>query len=99
MSYPCVAISLIFQTLISYYFDSLSPQYEECFCSLCQKSSEFVHQDIFNFVCLFDLDADPNAVHARLNKNLLIFVSGDSQRVEKNLGRTSGFNLGDVVSF
>lgn len=57
------------------YFDSLSPQYKERFCSLRQKSRKLVYQYILNLVSLFDLDADPHAVDARLNKDFLVFIS------------------------
>ena len=57
------------------HLDSLSPKNKECFRSLGQKPRELVYQNILNFICLFDLDAETDAVHARLNKDSFILIS------------------------
>jgi hypothetical protein len=41
-------------------------------------------KDILDLVCLLDLDADADAVDARLNEDLLVLISGDGQRIQKD---------------
>jgi len=76
----------------------LSPQDEEGFGSLCQETSEFVDQYMFNFVGLLNFYAHPNAIDAGFDEDLLILVSRDGQRIQKHLRRACGFNLGHIVS-
>jgi hypothetical protein len=39
---------------------------------------------VFDFICLLDLNADPDTVYARLDEDSLILVSGDSQGVQQD---------------
>ena len=55
-------------------------------------------QNILDFVCLFDLDADTHAVDAGLDKNFLVLIAGNRQGVEEELRGGLGFYLGDIVS-
>lgn len=52
---------------------------------------------MFNFICLLYPDAHTNTVDTWLDKDLLILVSGDVQRIKQELGGASGFDLGDIV--
>lgn len=54
---------------------------------------------MFDLICLFYPDADTDTVDTWLDKDLLIFVAGDVERVQQELGGATGFNLGDIVSF
>ena len=55
--------------------DGLPSQYEERFCPLRQEPCEFVDQDVLDFICLLDLDADTYAVHTRLDEDFLILIA------------------------
>lgn len=39
-------------------------------------------QDVLDLISLLDLDADTNAVYARLDEDPLVFVASDGQRIE-----------------
>ena len=56
-------------------------------------------QDVLDLVGLLDLDAYPYAVDAGLDEDPLILVAGDDNGVQENLGRGTGLDLGDIVSF
>jgi hypothetical protein len=58
-----------------------------------------MYKDVLNLVGLFDLDAYPDTVDARLDQDTLILVSGDGQRIEQNLRRGFGFNLRHIMTF
>lgn len=53
---------------------------------------------MFDLIRLFDAYADSDTVYARLNKNLLVFVTRNCKGVEEHFRGCSGFNLGDIVS-
>lgn len=57
-----------------------------------------MHKDVLNFVCLLNLDADPDAVDARLDEDFLVLVPCNRQRIKKHLGRTDGFDFGYIMS-
>lgn len=81
------------------YLHRLPPQDKERLGTLCQEPCELVDQNVFDLVCLFYPDADTDTVDTWLDKDLLIFVAGNVQRVQQELGRATGFDLGDIVSF
>lgn len=56
-------------------------------------------EDVFYLVGLLYPDADANTVDAGLYENLLVFISGDSQRIEEDFGGCCSFDFGDVVPF
>lgn len=56
-----------------------------------------MHQNILNLVRLLDLDTDAHTVHARLDQDSLIFVSGNYERSEEDLRRGLRFDFWDVV--
>lgn len=58
-----------------------------------------MHQNVLDLVGLFYPYADAHAVHRGFNEHALFLVSGDGQRVEDELGRSSRFDFGDIVSF
>ena len=47
---------------------------------------------------LLDLDADADAVDARLDENPLVLISGNRQRVQDNFWGRFRLDLGDDVS-
>ena len=53
---------------------------------------------MLNLICLLDLDADAHAVYAGLDQHTLVLVSGYSERVEEDFGRSLGFDFRDIVS-
>lgn len=81
------------------YLYRLPPQDKERLGALCQESCELVDQNMFDLVGLLYPDADADTVDTRLNEDLLIFVAGDVQRVQQELGGAAGFDFGDIVSF
>lgn len=56
-------------------------------------------QNTLDLVGLLDLNADANAVDARLDEDLLVLVARNDQRGQQDLGRRLGLDLGDIVSF
>lgn len=80
------------------YRNWLSAQDEERFGSLCQESRKLVYQDVLDLVGLLDLQAYADRVDAGLDEDSLVFVSGDGQRGEEDLGGGLGLDLRDIVS-
>ena len=64
------------------YLHRLPTKDEEGLGSLGQKSCELMHENMFYFVGLLDLDTDADAVYARFNEDLFVFVPGNCQRIE-----------------
>jgi hypothetical protein len=79
--------------------DGLPPEDEKGLGALCQEAGELVHQDMFDFVGLLDLDAYPYAVDGWLNQDTLVFVARNGQRGQEHFGRRPGFDFGDIVAF
>ncbi len=76
----------------------LSPQYEECFGSLCQESGEFVDKYMLDLIGLFDLDTDAHTVYAWLNEHSFILIARDRQWIQKHFGRARCLHLRNVMS-
>lgn len=53
---------------------------------------------MLNLIRLLDLDADAYAIDAGLDENALVFVSGNSERIQQHFRRCLGLDLGYVVS-
>ncbi len=64
--------------------DRLPPQHKESLSPLGQESGEFVDEDMFNLICLFDLDADTDTVDAWFDEDSFILVSCHGQGVQEN---------------
>jgi hypothetical protein len=58
-----------------------------------------MYQNMLNLVCLLDLDADPNAVDAWLNKDSLILIPGNGQGIQENLRGCLRLDLWNIVPF
>lgn len=56
-------------------------------------------QDVFDFIGLLYSYADTNTVDTRFDKDLFVFIAGNSQRIEEEFGRTGCFDFGNIVSF
>lgn len=56
-------------------------------------------QDILDLVCLLDLDTYPYAVDAGFDKDSLVLVSRNDQRVQEDFGGGLSLNFGYIVSF
>lgn len=54
---------------------------------------------MLNLIGLFDLNADANAVDTGLNEDSLVFISGNSERIEQNFWGGLRFDFRDIVSF
>ena len=67
------------------YLDRLSPEDEKRLGSLSQETRKLVYQDILNLVSLLNLDADADAIDARLDEDSLVFVARNRQRRQKDL--------------
>lgn len=79
------------------YLDGLPPEDKEGLGALLQEPSEFMDQDMLDFIRLFYPNADANAVDTGFDENLLILVARNGQGVEKKLGGAGRLDLGDVV--
>jgi hypothetical protein len=79
------------------YLYRFPPQNKEGLGPLSQEPRELVNKDILDLVRLLDPDADADAVHAGLNKDLLVLVARNGKRVEQELRRRLGFYLRDIV--
>jgi hypothetical protein len=64
------------------YLDRFPPENEKSFGSLGEESCEFVDKNVLDFVGLLDFDAYADAVDTRLNKDLLMLVSGHRQWIQ-----------------
>ena len=62
--------------------DRFPPQDNEALCSLLQEPCELVDQNVFDLICLLDLDAYAHAVDTGLDENALILVARDGEWVE-----------------
>lgn len=45
-----------------------------------------MNEDLFDLISLLDADADPDTVDARLDVDLLVIISGNSQRFQQDFG-------------
>lgn len=81
------------------HLNSLPSEYKKGLRPLCQESGKLMYQNMLYLVRLLDLDANPNAIYAGFNKDLLVLVPRYCQWVQQDLWRAGGFNLGDIVSF
>lgn len=82
----------------SVYLDGLPPEDKEGLGALLQEPSEFMDQDMLDFIRLLYPNADANAVDTGFDENLLILVARNGQGVEKKLGGAGRLDLGDIVS-
>lgn len=82
----------------SSHLDWFPPQYEKGLGSLLQEACELVHQDVLNLVCLLDLDADAHGVDGWLDQDALVLVTRNSQRRQKDFGRSACLDFGDIVA-
>ena len=62
-----------------------------------KKPSEFVDEDMLDFICLLNLDTNANAVDARLDENLLVVIASYSQRIKQSFRGRGGFYLGNIM--
>lgn len=58
-----------------------------------------MHQNVFNLICLLDLDTNAHTVDAGLNQDPLVLVSRYGEGVQQNFGGGLGFDFRDIVSF
>jgi hypothetical protein len=79
--------------------DRFPSQDDEALRSLLQEPCELVDQDVFDLVCLLDLNAYAHAVDARLNQDSFILIARYGEGVQNHFRRRRGFDLGNVVSF
>jgi hypothetical protein len=81
------------------YLHWLPPQNKKSLRSLRQKARKFMHQDIFDFVCLLDFYAYANAVDAGFDVHPLVLIPRHRQRVQEDLWGTGRFDFWDIVPF
>jgi hypothetical protein len=53
---------------------------------------------MLNLICLLDLDADPNTIDTRLDKNPFILVSRNCKRIQKDFRGGVRFYFRNVMS-
>lgn len=58
-----------------------------------------MYEDMLDFICLLDSNANSNAVYARFYKNFLFLIARNRQRIKKKFWRSSCFYFRDVMSF
>lgn len=56
-----------------------------------------MYQYMLDLVGLLDSDANTHTVHAGLNEDLLILITGNSQRIEEDFWGTGGLDLWNVM--
>ena len=79
--------------------DRFPPEDNKALCSLLQEPCELVDQNVFDLICLLNLDAYAHAVDAGLDEDALVLVTRDGKRVQNYFGRRCGFDFGHIVSF
>ena len=79
--------------------DRFPPKDDEALCSLLQEPCELVDQNVFDLICLLDLDAYAHAVDAGLDEDALVLVARNGEGVQDYFGRRRGFDFGHIVSF
>ena len=57
------------------YRDGFPAQHDEALGALHHEAREFVAQDAFDFICLFDLDAHPYRVDRGLDQHALVLIA------------------------
>jgi hypothetical protein len=65
---------------------------------LRQKSGEFVDQDVFDLVCLLDLDAYADTVDRGLDEHTFVLIARNRQWRQQNLRGGLSFYLRDIVA-
>ena len=55
-------------------------------------------QYVLNLIRLFYFDIDSNTVDAWFDQDFFIFITGDSQWVEKNFRRAGGFDFWHIMA-
>jgi len=78
--------------------DRLPPHNVEGLGSLRQEPCELVDQDVFNLICLLDLDAYAHTVDAGLDVYAFMLIPRYGKRVQDDFGRARGFDLGNIVA-
>ena len=93
------------------YRNRFPSQDDKTLCPSSEESSQFMSEDTFNFIRLFDFDANADRVDGRLDKHLFVLIAGYMQWIQDNFRRCPEvnmiwrgwkvlcFNFGDVVSF
>ena len=71
------------------HFRRLSSHDDELVGSLHKETCEFVAEHLLQLVRLFDLDADADRVHRRLDQALLLVCTANGDRIQKELLATS----------
>lgn len=79
--------------------DWLPPHDVEGLGSLGQEPCELVDQDVFNLICLLDLDAYAHTVDTGLDVHAFLGVPRHGERVQDDFGRARSLDLGDIVAF
>lgn len=79
--------------------DWFPPQDEEGFCSLRQESGKLVDQDVLNFICLLNSDADAHTVYAGLNQDLFILIPRNCEGVEEQFWGALSLDFRDIMPF
>lgn len=79
--------------------DGFSAEDDEAFGSLHEEAGELVSQDAFDFVGLFDTDADADRIDTGLDEDLFALVAGDRKRLEQYFARRARLDFGLVMAF
>lgn len=59
-----------------------------------------MHQYLFDFICLFHLDAHTDGVDTGFDEDLFVFITGDVHRLEEEFcAGVAHFDFRPVVSF
>jgi len=71
----------------SAYRHRFSSQDNKTFSPSSEESSQFMSENTFNFIRLFDFDADADRVDRRLDKDLFVLVACYMQWIQNDFGR------------
>lgn len=70
-----------------------SSQDDKTLCPSSEESSQFVSENPFNVIRLFDFDANADGVNGRFDKDLFVLVASDVHWIQNDFGRSPGISL------
>ena len=74
------------------YRNRFPSQDDKTLCPSSKESSQFMSQNAFNVIRLFDFDANADGVDGRFDKDLFILVASDVHWIQNDFGRRPDVN-------
>ena len=69
-----------------YYLNGFSSHDEKLFSTLCHETGELFTKNGFNFISLFNFDADSHRVDGTFNQNPFVCVTANDESVHQKFG-------------